>query len=79
MEYLQVNKSTKILALTKKGLKAGAIAKKVGCSENYVYHVRWNHRTGGHAKKRPIAKVGLSKVNVRRLIKAIALLQKAAA
>lgn len=80
-----MSKTAKILALTKKGLKAAVIAKRVKTSVNYVYIVRSNaskgKKTGGKKLGRPAGSkskatvTGLSKVQARRLGRAIKLLQ----
>ena len=89
-----MNKTEKILALSKKGFDAKAIAKKVDCSNNYVYHVRWAAKqkpvkrgrservlraVRTPAGKAALVKAGLSKRNVNRLVKAIGILQQLAA
>lgn len=46
-----VNKSAVIRKLTAKGKSVAFIAKKLGCSENYVYTVQWKSKNANKANQ----------------------------
>lgn len=83
-----MNKTAKILELSNKSnLAVADIAKKVGCSPNYVYHVRWTAKNKNgkkkHVKRGRVNRVGkmapaLSPRLARKIQKAIRLLEAVA-
>jgi hypothetical protein len=58
--------------MSKKGLKANVIAKKLGTTPNYVYIVRSQHKSAG---KKKAVKAVFSKMQAKRIARAIKILQ----